>query len=45
MRVLNEVEPKENTNLVTFPKCIKWVLDEFLNVMPEKLLEDLPPRR
>jgi hypothetical protein len=29
MRVLDEFEPKENTNLVTSPKCIKRVLDEF----------------
>jgi hypothetical protein len=27
MRVLNEFEPKETTNLVTFPKCIKRVLN------------------
>jgi len=41
MRVLDEYEPKEGTKLVTSPKCIKQVLEEFLNVMPE----DLPPRR
>jgi hypothetical protein len=29
MWVLNEFEPKEATNLVTFSKCIKRVLDEF----------------
>ncbi len=45
MRVLDKFEPKEATNLVTFPKCIKRVLDEFLDVMPEELPEDLPPRR
>jgi hypothetical protein len=45
MRVLNELEPKEATNLVTFPKCIKRILDEFLNVMLEKLPEDLPLRK
>jgi hypothetical protein len=41
MRVLDEYEPKEAANLVTSPKCIKQVLDEFPNVMPE----DLPSRR
>ncbi len=35
MQVLNEFGPKEATNLVTFPKCIKQVLDEFPNVMLE----------
>ncbi len=45
MWVLNEFEPKEATNLVNFSKCIKWILDEFPDVMPEKLPEDLPPRR
>jgi hypothetical protein len=45
MRVLNEFDPKEATNLVTFSKCIKRVLDEFPNVMPEELPKDLPPRR
>ncbi len=43
MRVLNEFEPKEATNFVTFSKCINRVLDEFPDVMPEKLPEDLPP--
>jgi hypothetical protein len=37
IHVLDEFEPKEATNLVTYPKCIKRVLDEFSNVMPEKL--------
>jgi hypothetical protein len=41
MRVLNEFEPKEATNLVTFSKCIKRVLDEFSNMMPE----DVPSKR
>jgi len=41
MRVLDEYEPKEATKLVTSTKCIKQVLEEFPNVMPE----DLPPRR
>ncbi len=45
MRVLDENEPKEATNLVTSPKCIKQILDEFPDVMPKKLPEDLPPRR
>jgi hypothetical protein len=44
MRVLDEYEPKEAANLVTSPKCIKQILDEFLDVMLEKLLEDLPSR-
>jgi hypothetical protein len=45
MRVLDEYEPKEAANLVTSPKCIKQVLDEFPDVMLEELPEDLPPRR
>jgi len=45
MRVLDEYEPKEATKLVTSAKCIKQVLEEFLDVMPEDLPEDLPPRR
>jgi hypothetical protein len=45
MRVLDECELKETTNLVTFSKCIKGVLDEFQDVMPKELPEDLPPRR
>ncbi len=45
MRVLDEYKPKEVTNLVISPNCIKQVLDEFLDVMPEELPEDLPPRR
>jgi hypothetical protein len=35
MRVLDEFEPKEATNLVTFLECIKYVLDEFSDVMLE----------
>jgi len=31
--------------LVTSPKCIKQVLEEFPDVMLEELPEDLPPRR
>jgi hypothetical protein len=45
MRVLDEYEPKEVTKLVTSTKCIKQVLEEFLDVMPEELPEDLPLRR
>jgi len=45
MQVLNEFEPKEVTNVVTSSKCIRQVLEEFLDVMFEKLLEDLPPKR
>jgi hypothetical protein len=45
MHVLDEVELKEATNLVSSPKCIKQVLDEFLNVMPEELPNKLPPRK
>ncbi len=45
MRVLDEYEPKEVTNLVTSAKCIRRVLKEFPDVMPDELPEDLPPRR
>jgi hypothetical protein len=45
MRVLDEFEPKEVTKLVTSPKCIRRVLEEFPDVMPENLPEDLPPKR
>jgi hypothetical protein len=45
MRVLDEFEPKEATNLVVSPKCIKRVLDEFSDVMPEELPKELPLRR
>jgi len=45
MLVLDEYEPKEAANLVTSPNCIKQVLDEFPDVMPKELLEDLPRRR
>jgi hypothetical protein len=40
MRVLDEYEPKEATKLVTSAKCIRRVLEEFPDVMPE----ELPPR-
>jgi hypothetical protein len=45
MCVLDELEPKEATNLVTSPKCMKQVLDEFPDVMFKKLPDELPPRR
>jgi hypothetical protein len=45
MRVLDKFEPKEVTNLVTSSKCIKRVLEEFPDVMPEELPEDMPLRR
>jgi len=45
MCVLDKFEPKEVTNLVSLPKCIKWMLDKFLDVMPEKLRNDLPSSR
>jgi hypothetical protein len=45
MRVLDEYEPEEATKLVTSPKCIKRVLEEFSDVMPDELPEDLPSRR
>ncbi len=45
MRVLDEFEPKEATNLVSSPKCIKRVLDEFPDVMPKELPDKLPPKR
>jgi hypothetical protein len=44
MHVLDEFEPKEATNLVTSPKCIKRVLDEFPDMMLEELPEKLPSR-
>jgi hypothetical protein len=45
MRVLDEFEPEEATKLVISAKCVKQVLEEFPDVMPEELPEDLPPRR
>jgi hypothetical protein len=45
MHVLDEFEPKEATNLVSSPKCIKRVLDEFPYVMLTKLPNELPLRR
>ncbi len=37
MRVLDEFEPKEATKVVSLHKCIKQMLKEFLNVMPDEL--------
>jgi hypothetical protein len=45
MRVLNKFEPKEVTNFVNFPKCAKQLLDEFPNVMPKELYDELPLKR
>jgi hypothetical protein len=45
MRVLDECEPEGATESVTSTKCIKQVLKEFLDVMPEEEPKDLPPRR
>jgi hypothetical protein len=42
MWVLDEFEPEEITKLVTSPKCIRRVLEEFPDVMLKELLEDLP---
>jgi hypothetical protein len=44
MRVLDECEPKEATKLVTSAKCIKQILEEFLDVMPKELPKNLPLR-
>jgi hypothetical protein len=45
MRVLDELEPREATKVVSLHKCIKQVLKEFPDVMLEELLDELPPRR
>jgi hypothetical protein len=45
MRVLDEFESKEVTNLVSPSKCVKRMLDKFLNVMPEKLFNELPLKK
>ncbi len=45
MRVLDECEPEGATESVTSTKCIKQVLKEFPDVMPEEEPKDLPPRR
>ncbi len=44
MRVLDEFEPKEATNMVSLHKCIKQVLKQFLNMMCEELPSDLLTR-
>jgi hypothetical protein len=41
----DEFEAKEATNLASSPKCVKRVLNEFLDVMLEQLLDKLPMRR
>jgi hypothetical protein len=45
MCVLDEFEPKEDTNLVSSPKCVQRILDEFSDVMPEELFDKLPSKR
>ncbi len=45
MCVFNEFEPKEAPNLVSSPKWLKRVFDEFPYAMPEELLDKLPLRR
>jgi hypothetical protein len=45
MHVLDVFESKKVTNLVSSPKCIKRVLDEFLDAMPKKLFDKLPSKR
>jgi hypothetical protein len=37
----DKFEPKEGTNLVNIPKCVKRVLNEFPNVTLEKLPNEL----
>jgi hypothetical protein len=45
MCVLDKFELKEATNLVSPPKCVKRVLNEFFDVMPKELSNELPPRK
>jgi hypothetical protein len=45
MHVLDKFEPKEATNLVSPPKCVKRMLNEFSNVMPKELLNELPSKK
>jgi len=45
MWVLDEFELKEATKVVSLHKCIKQVLKEFLDVMPQELPDELPPGR
>jgi hypothetical protein len=42
---MDELEPKEVTNLVIFPECVKQVLDKFPDVMPKELPDELPLRK
>jgi hypothetical protein len=41
IRVLDEFEPEEATKLVTSAKCIKQVLEEFPDVMPQRVARKL----
>jgi hypothetical protein len=45
MHVLDEFEPKEATNLVSSPKCVKRILNEFPNVMLKEFSDELPLRK
>jgi hypothetical protein len=45
MCVLDKFEPKEATDLVNVPKCVKRMLDKFLDVMLEKLPDELPLKK
>jgi hypothetical protein len=45
MHVMHEFEPREATNLVSPPKCVERMLNDFLDVMPEELLDELPLRK
>ncbi len=45
MRVLDEFEPKEAIKVVSLHKCIQQMLEEFPDVMPKELPNELPPRR
>jgi hypothetical protein len=44
MHVVDKFKLEEATNSVSLFKCAKQVLDEFPNVMSEKLFDELPPR-
>jgi hypothetical protein len=44
-RVLKEFDPKEATNLVSLPNCVKQMLDKFSDVMLEELPNELPLRK
>ncbi len=45
MCLLDKFKPKEATNLVNPPKCVKRMLDKFPNVMPKELPDELPPKK